>query len=131
MNYIKRKGIDGPYPIKAIFPPIKKGTKDWQDYFDDAESRTPFHYLNGGIWTYIGGFYVLALLKRGRVKEAEKQLERLAEANMKKPFFAEWLDGRTGKTGISGNGSEDGNQGWNAGMYVLAYESVRKKKVLL
>jgi glycogen debranching enzyme len=131
LDYIKKKGIDRPYPIKAIDPPIRKGSRDWQDYFEDAEARTPYHYSNGGIWTFIGGFYVLALLKVGRKDEARKQLSRLAEANLLSPGFAEWLDGKSGRPGVSGDGSKDGNQGWNAGMYILAYESVKKGKVLL
>jgi len=131
LNYIKKKGVARPYPMKSIYPPIKKGSKDWYDYFDDAEARTPYHYSNAGIWTFIGGFYVLSLLKLGKKKEAELELGKLAEANLKKPYYSEWMHGKTGKPGVSGGGSWDGNQAWNAGMYVLAYESLRKGKVLL
>ena len=131
LTHIKKEKIDLPYPIKAIYPPIERGSKDWQDYFDDCEARKPYHYLNAGIWTFIGGFYILALIKLKKFKEAEKQLEKLAEANMQKPFFSEWLNGKTGKPGISGDGSKDGNQAWNAGLYILAYESLKAKRVLL
>jgi glycogen debranching enzyme len=131
LNYIKKKKIDKPYPVRAIDPPIRRGSKDWQDYFDDAEARTPYHYLNGGIWTFIGAFYVLALLKVGYLGEAQRSLEKLAEANLLSPGFAEWIHGKSGKPGVSGDGRNDGNQGWNAGMYVLAYESVKKGKVLI
>ena len=34
----------------------------------------PFQYLNGGVWTYIGGFYVCALIKRGSFNEAKKEI---------------------------------------------------------
>lgn len=121
---IKRERIDFPYPVKAIYPPITKGSKDWQSYFQDCDARVPYHYLNGGIWTYIGGFYVLALLKNKQFKEAKQQLVKLAEANLK-GNFSEWLDGKTGKP------SKGENQAWNAGMYLLAYHSLERKNILL
>lgn len=131
LNFIHKEKIDKPYPVRVIHPPILKGSKDWQDYFEDAESRTPYHYSNGGIWKFIGGFYILALLKRKRFAEAERQLKKLAEGNMKTPLFSEWLNGQSGKPGVSGDPANDGNQGWDAGMYILAYESVKKKRVLI
>ena len=119
------------YPIKAIYPAIKPGSKDWQDYFLDCAAGKPWSYLNGGIWTFIGGFYVLALIKMKKFNDAEKQLEKLAEANMKNNGnFAEWLDGKTGKIGRTEAGIES-YQGWNAGMYIVAYESLKEKKVLI
>jgi len=131
LAYIKKHRIDEPYPIKAIYPPIKRGSKDWQDYFLDCEAGTPSHYLNAGIWTYVGAFYVLALIKLKKFKEAEMQLEKLAKANLKNNGnFAEWLNGKTGNIGKSEAGVES-YQGWNAGMYILAYESLKSRKVLI
>ena len=129
LAHIKKDRIASPYPMKAIYPPIRKTSKEWEDYFKDAASRAPYHYLNAGIWTYIGGFYVLALIKNKKFTDAKKQLALLAEANLKKPIFSEWLDGKTGKVGAKDKFA--GNQGWNAGMYILAYESLKKRKVLL
>ncbi len=131
LNFIEKEKINLPYPIKAIYPPIKKGSKDWQDYFEDCEAGKMFHYLNGGVWTFIGGFYVLALIKLGRLRGAEKELERLAFANLQKPVFSEWLHGKTGKPGNSASGSEEGNQAWNAGMYILAYCSLKEGRCLI
>ncbi|MEK6855346.1 MAG: glycoside hydrolase 100 family protein [Nanoarchaeota archaeon] len=130
LAYIKNEKIDEPYPIKAIYPPISQNSKDWQDYFLDCNARKAYHYLNAGIWTYIGGFYVLALIKQRKFEEAQLQLNRLAEANLNSNF-AEWLDGRSGKSGASHSGGNEGNQAWNAGMYILAYCSLEKKKVLI
>ncbi len=124
LDYIKQNNIDKPYPIKALYPPIAKNSKDWQDYFEDCDARTPYHYLNAGIWTYIGGFYILALIKQNKIKEAERQLEKLAEANLK-GNFSEWLHGQTGLP------SKDQNQAWNAGMYLLAHHSLEKKRCLI
>lgn len=131
LSYIKNNKIDKPYPIKAIYPAIEKGSKDWQDYFLDSEAGIPWHYLNAGIWTYVGGFYILALIKMKNFKEAEVQLEKLAEANMKNDGgFVEWLNGITGKPGKYELGVKS-YQGWNAAMYILAYESLKKRKVLI
>lgn len=131
LNYIKKQKIAEPYPIKAIYPAIFPGSKDWQDYFLDCQAGIPWNYLNGGIWTFIGGFYVLALIKMKQFKEAERQLQKLAEANMQNNGnFSEWLHGLTGKIGRTEAGIES-YQGWNAGMYIVAYESLKKKKVLI
>ena len=124
LNHIENNNINKPYPIKAIYPPITKSSKDWQDYFEDCDARTPYHYLNGGIWTFIGGFYILALIKQNKFEEAQHQLQKLAEANLKNNF-SEWLNGQ------SGIPSKDQNQAWNAGIYVLAYHSLIEKKILL
>lgn len=127
LDYIRAKGIDKPYPVRSMDPPLRRGDKNWWDYFEDCNAREPFAYLNGGVWTFIGGFYVLALLKAGKLKDAEKALEGTATANMQLDGnYSEWLHGKTGRASADG-----GNQAWNAGMYVLAYNSVEKKMVLL
>ena len=72
---------------------------------------------------------MLALIKDKHFKEAEKQLQKLAEANLKYNF-TEWLHGITGKDGDT-EAKIKSVQGWNAGMYILAYESLKHKKVLL
>lgn len=121
--YIKQKKINEPYPVRTIYPPIKKGSKYWQDYYLDCTAGTPNQYLNGGIWTYIGGFYVLALIKLKRFNEAEKELKKLAEANLK-GNFPEWINPLNKK--MYGK-----YQAWSAGAYIWAYESLKKKKVLI
>lgn len=123
LEYIKKHKLNKPYPVKALWPPFKKGTKNWKEYFEKCDARLPYHYLNGGVWLYIGGFYVLALIKYRKFKEAEKELGKMAEGLLKGDS-PEWLDGRTGK-------AYGKWQAWNAGMYILAYESLRKKKVLI
>jgi glycogen debranching enzyme len=123
LNYIETKRINRPYPLKSIFPPIKRGSEYWEDYYYDA-GATPNHYLNGGIWTYIGGFYVLALIKVKRFREARRELEKLAEANLKGNLFPEWIDPKDKKT-------HGQLQAWSAGTYMWAYNSLKKKKVIM
>lgn len=122
LSYIKKHKIHRPYPIKCIYPPIKKGSEYWEDYYLDA-GATPNHYLNGGIWPYIGSLYVLVLIKLRKFDEAKKELEILAEGCLKNNLFPEWIDPITKEThGIY--------QAWNAGTYIWAYNSLKKKKVL-
>ena len=130
LEYIKKNKINNPYPIKAIYPAIKKTSKYWQDYYLDCEAGKPNHYSNAGIWTYIGCFYVLALIKLRKFGEASHELKKIAEVSLKYNF-TEWLNGITGKKPKSKIGITEGNQAWNAGMYILAYDSLKRKKVLL
>ncbi len=123
ISYIEKNKINMPYPVKAIYPPIRKGTKDWQDYFEDCAAKKPYNYLNGGIWTFIGGFYILSLLKLKMFKKAKIEMRKLAEANLRGDF-PEWIDPLTKR-------SYGEQQAWNAGMYILAYESFNKKKSLV
>jgi len=123
LDYIKKNKINQPYPLRAIYPPIKRGSKYWQDYYLDCLAGKPNHYLNGGIWGYIGGFYILALVKMKKLKEAEEELEKLATRNLN-GNFPEWSHPVTKK-------HYGGLQAWEAGMYILAYECVKEGKVLI
>ncbi|MBI4094475.1 MAG: hypothetical protein HY436_01565 [Candidatus Liptonbacteria bacterium] len=138
LSYIDKEKINRPYPCKAIFPPIKKGDKEWKNYFADSDARTPYEYLNGGIWPMVGGFYVAALVKTRQFKKAERELLRLAEGNkqVNKELaprslgargwgFQEWLHGKSGKA----FGNSNPYQAWSAGAYLFAYECVRRKRV--
>jgi len=133
INYIEKEKINEPFPCKAIWPPIKPDDKEWKSYFSKCDARSPYQYLNAGIWPFIGGLYVVALVKMKEYKKAQIELEKLAKANLQKlktrDFaevyeFNEWLDGQTGKP------KGEPYQGWSAGMYIYAYECVKKKKVL-
>jgi glucosamine-6-phosphate deaminase len=124
LRYIEKNKIAKPYPIKSIHPVIKKSSKYWEDYYLDA-GATPNKYLNGGIWPFIGGFYILTLIKTKEFQKAEKELKLLAEANLKSKnnFFPEWINPRTKE--VHGK-----FQAWSAGTYIWAYNSLKKRKVL-
>lgn len=133
LNHIEKEEINRPYPCKAIWPPIRPGDREWHSYFSKCDARTPYHYLNAGVWPFIGGLYVVALVKAKQFRKAEKELENLAEADMKKLQirdlaygyeFNEWLDGKYGKP------KGEPYQGWSAGAYLYAYECLKRKKVL-
>ena len=114
LDFIEEHDI-GTVPAKSIYPPVQPGSPDWRDYYGTL--NLPHQYHNGGIWPFIGGFYVAALVKTGRFAEAGAALESLAEWN-RRGEFCEWLHGETMEpTGVR-------EQAWSAGMYLYAAECV-------
>jgi len=128
LDYIEKEGINEPFPVKTIFPPIKPEDPEWHSYFEKCDAREPFKYANAGIWPFLGGFYVAALVKAKQFGKARQELKSLAEANKLgvegEWKFNEWLDG------IEGKPTPNDYQAWSAGMYIFAYECVKRKKVM-
>lgn len=124
LDYIQACGLDEPRPVAALYPPLQPGDKDWRDYYRVRNLNQPHHYHNGGAWPFIGGFYVAALVRAGRLAEAERQLARLAEMNRQgrrgEWEFNEWFHGRSGRPmGYAG-------QSWSTAMYIYAHDAVRQ-----
>ncbi len=129
LDYLEQVGIADPYPVRVLHPVIYPGNKDWREYYRNNNLNMPEQYHNGGIWPFVGGFYVAALVKAGRLEEAEHRLEQLAAVNRQGMAgeweFNEWCHGRTGRPmGYP-------HQAWSAGMYVFAYHCVRRRQVPL
>jgi glycogen debranching enzyme len=127
LDYLHQVGIADPYPVRVLNPVIHPGNKDWREYYRNNNLNLPEQYHNGGIWPFVGGFYVAALVKAGRMDEARHQLEKLAEVNRlgveEEWEFNEWCHGRTGlPMGYP-------HQAWSAGMYVFAYHCVERGRV--
>ena len=124
LEYAGQVGISDPYPAKAIYPPVYPGDVDWRKYFLVGNLNLPDHYHNGGIWPFVGGFYISALVKAGMNDKAEELIEALAGANKKGRIldweFNEWMHGKTGNP----MGKE--KQAWSAAMYVYAYNCVKR-----
>lgn len=109
------------WPMKSLTPYVEPGSPDWRDYY--GMLNVPAHYHNGGVWPFIGGFWVAALVKCGLYQEAEEALARLAELN-EAGEFNEWHHGETAEPlGVH-------DQAWSAGMYLYAFECVRQRRVL-
>jgi len=121
LDLISRCGLDRA-PLCSLTPVIRPGDPDWRDYY--GMLNTPHHYHNGGVWPFIGGFYVAALVAAGRPQEASLAFERLAELNQRGEFN-EWHHGETAEP----MGVKD--QAWSAGMYLFACECVRRNRVEL
>jgi len=128
LNFIEKFKLAKPYPIKSIYPPIFYNNKDWRYYYKFGNLNLPNQFHNGGIWPFIGGFYVAALVRMKQFKKANDALLSLAKLNKKGKYskweFNEWFHGKSGKPmGVP-------HQAWSAGMYIYAYEAVKRKKVL-
>jgi glycogen debranching enzyme len=125
-DYAFGVGVAEPYPAKAIHPVIDPGHREWHEYFRAGNLNIPHQYHNGGIWPFVGGFYIAALVKAGRILEAQRALDSLAKANYQGKTteweFNEWLHGQTGRP----MGKE--KQAWSAGMYIFAYNCVKNKR---
>jgi glycogen debranching enzyme len=133
LAFIDKEQINRPYQCKNLWPPIQPGSPAWKPYFNNCDARTPLNYINGGIWLWLGGLYIAALVKAKQFKKAESELAIMAEGcmqglkirDMSKPYeFNEWLDGKTGEP------KGEPYQAWTAGMYLYAFECVKQKKVL-
>lgn len=122
-TYAHAVGTNHPYPLKAFYPPITPGDRDWRDYYRSRNLNLPNQYHNGGIWPFLGGLYVSALVSDGRFEEAEVGLEQLAKANQLGKTceweFNEWLHGSSGRP------MGHPLQAWSAGLYIYAAESVK------
>ncbi len=127
VDFVEKKQVDKPYPIRAIYPPIKRGDKEWHSYFSKCLAETPHHYLNGGIWPFIGGFYVGALVKLRKFEKAKENLILLAEANKlgskHKWEFNEWINPLTKKA----SGSD--YHAWSAGAFLFAVKALEQKQL--
>jgi len=117
-EFINGQRLAEPGPIKSLYPPLLTPGLAWNPIIDAVHPpqhrSLPYQYHNGGIWPFIGGFYVLFLAKLNRREEAEIVLEDLAKVNLESDFN-EWLHGLTGQP----MGAR--RQTWNAASYVLAY----------
>lgn len=127
LDYLYQVGIDEPYPVRVLHPVIHPGNKDWREYYRNNNLNLPEQYHNGGIWPFVGGFYVAALVKAGRLERARHTLDRLAALNHlgseQEWEFNEWFHGRTGRPmGYP-------HQAWSAGMYVYAYHCVKNGRL--
>lgn len=129
LDYLVQVGISEPYPVRVLHPVIHPGSKDWREYYRNNNLNLPDQYHNGGIWPFVGGFYVAVLVKTGRLEEARRQLVKLAEVNRLgvdgEWEFNEWCHGRTGRPmGYP-------HQAWSAGMYVYAHRCVTEGRTLV
>lgn len=101
-----------------LFPYIRPDDPDWMPRYE--RYNQPGEYHNGGIWPFICGFYIAALVAAGRQQLAEKKL--LTLANLVKPSrvedvefgFNEWIRAQ--------DGTPQGQdwQTWSAAMYLYA-----------
>jgi hypothetical protein len=109
-----------------FFPFIKPEEPDWRLRYENF--NMPGEYHNGGIWPFICGFYVAALVAAKKYRLAEEKLLALTEIiraakNKRLNFgFNEWLKAQ--------NGQPMGQnwQTWSAALYLYAVKCVEEKR---
>ncbi len=108
-----------------FFPFIKPTDPDWLERYELYNN--PGEYHNGGIWPFIGGFYVAALVAAKRFKLAEEKLValtqcvKLTRTENLEFGFNEWIKAQDGKP------MGQDWQTWSASMYLYAAKCVELK----
>jgi hypothetical protein len=118
VRVLKQRAAD-PLPVRAVIDPVKPGDNLWRAYMERHQQNLEHQYHNGGIWPFIGSFWVMSLMALGKEKQARAALADLAWANSLDDWrFTEWFHGTTLKPkGMAG-------QTWNAATFLLARQAV-------
>lgn len=113
-----------PYPIRVVARPIDRDHELWRSYMERHRQNHPHQYHNGGIWPFVGGFWILALVNLGMLDAAQAELRKLAHVNQLDEWrFTEWFHGKT----LAPNGME--GQSWNAATFLLAHQAVERGRL--
>lgn len=107
--------VEGP---PNLFPYIRPGDPDWRPRY--AKFNNPGDYHNGGIWPFVCGFYVAAMVAAGYKTLARRKLMTLTKLvrPAREPGlgfgFNEWFKAQ--------DGTPQGQdwQTWSAAMYLYA-----------
>lgn len=108
-----------------FFPYIKTHDPDWLPRY--STFNNPGEYHNGGIWPFICGFYIAALVAAKRYKLAEEklaaltQLVKISSSGTVDFGFNEWIKAQDGKP----KGQDW--QTWSAALYLYAAKCVEEK----
>ena len=111
-------GVNEPWPVKNLYPPVQAGDPEWRDYFTVNLLNLPNHYHNGGIWPFIGGLWVRYIHKLGMRDLARRELVKLAElcslGVASEWEFNEWHHAVTGRP------MGKAYQAWSAASFIKA-----------
>ena len=122
LRALRRAAVAEPYPARVVCQPIVRSSSLWRPYMTRHRQNLAWQYHNGGIWPFVGGFWVAALAANGENEWARMELVKLAHANALNGWqFNEWLHGRTlVPSGVP-------RQSWSAAAFLLAYHSLRER----
>jgi len=119
-------GVNDPFPIANVYPVVSPGDPDWRPYYTVNLLNLPNHYHNGGIWPFVGGFWVKFVNKLGLKDVAISELHKLALINKEginnEWEFTEWAHGTTGKP------MGKAYQAWSAAQYISACHDLKITK---
>ena len=109
-----------PYPVRVVLHPMTRQDPLWRAYMGRHQQNLVHQYHNGGIWPFVGGFWVMALARLGLHDQGWSELARLAHVNALDDWrFTEWFHGRTlAPMGMAG-------QSWNAATFLLARRALQ------
>ncbi|WP_298345417.1 HAD-IIB family hydrolase [uncultured Algibacter sp.] len=116
-------GVNDPYPVANVYPVVSPGDPDWRPYYTVNLLNLPNHYHNGGIWPFVGGFWVKFVNKLGLKDVAISELYKLALINKEginhEWEFTEWAHGTTGKP------MGKAYQAWSAAQFISACHNLK------
>ena len=116
-------GVNDPFPVVNVYPVVSPGDPDWRPYYTVNLLNLPNHYHNGGIWPFVGGFWVKFVNKLGYKEMAISELHKLALINKEgineEWEFTEWAHGTTGKP------MGKAYQAWSAAQYISACHDLK------
>ena len=124
-NAMRAKGdlaVDLP---PNFFPFVRPADPEWNERY--AEFNNPGDYHNGGIWPFVCGFYIAALVAAKKYSLAKEKLDVLTQfvkkARTDKPDFGfnEWIKAQNGKP------MGQDWQTWSAALYLYAAKCVEDK----
>lgn len=119
VDTISAAGASDPWPVRVVLHPLSRQHALWRAYMGRHRQNLVHQYHNGGIWPFVGGYWVMALERLGRREQAWDELARLAAANAEDGWrFTEWFHGRSlAPMGMAG-------QSWNAATFLLARQAL-------
>jgi hypothetical protein len=127
--YMKQRGLLALDLPPNFFPYVQPGDPDWYPRYE--KFNQPGDYHNGGIWPFVAGFYVAALVAAGRYQLAEEKLLALAKVvkasnsslNQDLEYgFNEWLKAQDGQP------MGQNWQTWSAALYLYAAKCVEERR---
>ena len=125
-EHLREKGLLGVDLPPNFFPFIQPTDPDWRPRYEVYNK--PGEYHNGGVWPYICGFYIAALVAAGKHRLAQNKLIELAKLN--RPYraekvefgFNEWLHAKDGRP------MGQDWQSWSAAMFLYAAACVKEHR---
>jgi len=123
LDALMRASVHKPYPVRAVVDPIAQNDPLWRDYMHRHGQNLEWQYHNGGIWPFLGGFWVAAIAQWKGFHAAQAELVQLARANRLGNWqFNEWLHGRSAR--LRGMPL----QSWSAAGYLIAHAAVERAR---
>jgi len=113
----------------CFFPFLQPSDPEWHPRYE--RYNPPGHYHNGGVWPFVCGFYIAALVAAGELQLAREKLRALAalvKPARQEPVgfgFNEWFRAQDG-----GPAGQDW-QTWSASMYLYAAACVESGNAAL